>query len=162
MKGNTAVLILGGNKGDRLALLNKAMEMVLSENELVSKSRIYETEAWGGVAKAPFLNQVVQIKTAFTPIQLLDFIQEIETNLGRERQEPWGDRSMDIDIIFYGNEKINTERLKIPHPFISERSFVLTPLAEILPNFIHPMQQKTVADLLSECGDESEVKQYVI
>lgn len=154
----TAVLILGGNKGDRLQLLNSAVESVLEENELIQKSSIYETEAWGGVAKGTFLNQVIEMNTTFSPMELLEFIQKIEIELGRERNEHWGDRTMDIDIIFYGNKKIDHEKLKIPHPFVSERKFVLMPLAEILPDFVHPTQQKTISELLKECGDKSEVR----
>jgi len=155
-----AVLLLGGNKGNREALLEKALELLTESQELLLKSHIYETEAWGGVARGPFLNQIVQIGTSLSPIELLDLVQNIESKLGRQRAEPWGDRTMDIDIIFYGNQQISNERLKIPHPFISERRFVLVPMVEILPEFIHPVLQKSISALLQACEDRSEVLVY--
>jgi 2-amino-4-hydroxy-6-hydroxymethyldihydropteridine diphosphokinase len=156
------VLILGGNKDDRLRLLTSAVESVLKKNELVSISKIYETEAWGGVAKGTFLNQVMEINTEYSPHELLDLIQKIETNLGRKRGEHWGDRTMDIDIIFFGKKVIDTQELKIPHSFIAERKFVLVPLAEILPRFVHPRLGKSIEQLLTECEDRSEVREYVV
>lgn len=158
-KFENAVLILGGNKGDRNALLQCAVEAVSELGELTLKSRIYETEAWGGVAKEPFLNQVIEIKTMYSPLELLAFIQQIEADLGRKRDEHWGDRTMDIDIIYFGNRVIDTEELQIPHPFLAERKFVLAPLAEILPGFIHPVLGKSSLELLNECEDRSEVKE---
>lgn len=155
-----AVLLLGGNKGKRGELLEKAVELVTETQELLLKSKVYETEAWGGVAKVPFLNQIVQVRTSLSPIELLDLVQLIESKLGRKRAEPWGDRTMDIDIIFFGNQRISNERLNIPHPFISERRFVLVPMVEILPGFIHPVYHKTMSELLHSCEDKSEVKVY--
>ncbi len=152
-----AVLIVGGNKGDRNALLKSAVEAVSELGEMTLRSKVYETEAWGGVAKGPFLNQVVEIKTAYSPSELLALIQQIETTLGRKRDEHWGDRTMDIDIIFFGDRVIDTPELQIPHPFIADRNFVLVPLAEILPVFIHPVLGKSSQQMLEECEDKSEV-----
>lgn len=154
-----AVLILGGNKGDRNALLKSAVEAVSGLGELTLKSKIYETEAWGGVAKGAFLNQVVEIKTTFSPAELLAFTQKIETDLGRKREEHWGDRTMDIDIIYFGDSIIETPELRIPHPFLAERKFVLAPLVEILPDYIHPILRKSNGQLLQECEDKSEVRE---
>ncbi|PZX50172.1 2-amino-4-hydroxy-6-hydroxymethyldihydropteridine diphosphokinase [Algoriphagus chordae] len=153
-----AVLIVGGNKGDRNALLKSALEALSRLGELTLKSGIYETEAWGGVAKGPFLNQLLEIKTSCSPSELLACTQQIETDLGRKRAEHWGDRTMDIDIIYFGERVIVTPELKIPHPFIGERRFVLAPLAEILPEFIHPISGKSSLQMLEECEDESEVR----
>ncbi len=153
-----AVLLLGGNKGDRLILLNAAVEAVSKLGEVTLLSKIYETEAWGGVAKGPFLNQLIQIKTTYSPSELLTFTQQIETDLGRKRDEHWGDRTMDIDVIYFGENVIDTPAIQIPHPFIVERKFVLAPLAEILPDFIHPIIGKTNRQMLIECKDESEVR----
>ncbi|WP_086541849.1 2-amino-4-hydroxy-6-hydroxymethyldihydropteridine diphosphokinase [Algoriphagus antarcticus] len=152
------VLILGGNKGDRKALLRSAVEAVSELGELTLISKIYETEAWGGVAKGLFLNQVVEIKTSYSPSELLAFAQKTETDLGRKREEHWGDRTMDIDIIYFGKRVIDTPGLRIPHPFLTERKFVLAPLAEILPDFIHPVFGKSSQQMLEDCEDKSEVR----
>ena len=87
-------------------------------------------------------------------------LQEIERDLGRKREDPWGDRTMDIDILYFGDQKIENERLSVPHPFIADRRFVLVPLAELLPDFRHPLSGKTPLEMLQECGDPSEVKLY--
>lgn len=159
-KFEKAVLILGGNKGDRNGLLASAVEAVSELGEMTAKSKVYETEAWGGVAKGPFLNQIVEIKTANSPFEILSFIQKIEIDLGRKRDEHWGDRTMDIDIIYFGGQVIETAELKIPHPYLSERKFVLIPLVEILPDFIHPSLRKSNQQLLEECKDKSEVREW--
>lgn len=153
-----AVILLGGNKGDRISLLNSAVEAVSALGELTLKSKVYETEAWGGVAKGPFLNQIVEINTKHSPSELLAFIQKIETDLGRQRDEHWGDRTMDIDIIYFGEKVIDTPKLQVPHPMLAERKFVLVPLAEILPEFVHPTLGKSSLEMLEECEDNSEVK----
>ncbi|WP_339865861.1 2-amino-4-hydroxy-6-hydroxymethyldihydropteridine diphosphokinase [uncultured Algoriphagus sp.] len=157
-KFEKVVLILGGNKGDRNALLFSAVEAVSGLGEITAKSKVYETEAWGGVAKGPFLNQIVEIETEYSPYEILSFIQKVEIGLGRKRDEHWGDRTMDIDIIYFGRNIIDTSELQIPHPYISERKFVLIPLAEILPDFIHPSLRKSNQQLLEECKDKSEVR----
>lgn len=159
-KFEKVVLILGGNKGDRISLLASAVAAVSGLGEMTAKSKVYETEAWGGVAKGPFLNQVVEITTTYTPSELLQIIQQIETDLGRKREEHWGDRTMDIDIIFFDKRVIETEELRIPHPFMAERRFVLVPLAEILPDFIHPVFGKTCLELLEVCEDRTEVREW--
>lgn len=153
------VLIIGGNIGDRNALLKVAVEAVSKLGELTLESKIYETEAWGGVANGPFLNQVVEIKTAYSPSELLTFTQQIEKDLGRKREDHWGDRTMDIDIIYFGDRVIDAPELTIPHPFLAERRFVLAPLAEILADFIHPILGKSNQQMLEECEDNSEVRE---
>ncbi|SFT98785.1 2-amino-4-hydroxy-6-hydroxymethyldihydropteridinediphosphokinase [Algoriphagus locisalis] len=155
------VLILGGNKGDRSELLKSAVREVSKLGELTLISKVYETEAWGGVAEGPFLNQVVEIKTAYSAPELLVFAQQIEKKLGRKREEHWGDRTMDIDIIYFGGKVIETSALKIPHPFLAERKFVLVPLAEILPEFVHPVLGKSSLQMLEVCEDRSEVKEFL-
>jgi 2-amino-4-hydroxy-6-hydroxymethyldihydropteridine diphosphokinase len=152
------ILSLGGNKGDREKLLFLAIESLNDRFQLIRVSKIYETAAWGGVAKADFLNQLVLISTAKEPAEVLEIIQEIETELGRTREEPWGDRTMDIDILYFGNQVVDSIELKIPHPFIAQRRFILVPLVELLPEKIHPLLQKTSAQLLKDCGDRSEVR----
>jgi 2-amino-4-hydroxy-6-hydroxymethyldihydropteridine diphosphokinase len=152
------ILSLGGNKGDRRKLLFRAIEELNNHFQLLKVSKIYETSAWGGVAKGDFLNQIAIITTEYGPEDVLDIIQEIESNLGRTREEPWGDRTMDIDILFFGESVIYTNRLTIPHPFIAERKFVLVPMAELLPDKIHPITGKNFLQMLAECEDQSDVE----
>lgn len=155
------VLCLGGNKGDREKLLSRAVESLSSRFQLVKLSTVYETEAWGGVAKGKFLNQLALISTSLASLEVLEIVQEIEMDLGRTREEPWGDRTMDIDILFYGEEIIDTEKLKVPHPFIAERRFVLVPMLELFPDRKHPISGKTSTQMLEECEDKSEVEPYL-
>ena len=152
------VLIIGGNRGERKELINQAVKYISKKNHLAVISAIYETQAWGNVAKGNFLNQVIQIETSVSPENLLEQIQEIEEKLGRKRTETWGDRTMDIDILYFGDEVIQTPNLTIPHPFIQDRRFVLIPLAEILPDMIHPVLGKSNQTLLEQCHDRCEVE----
>jgi 2-amino-4-hydroxy-6-hydroxymethyldihydropteridine diphosphokinase len=156
------VLCLGGNKGDREKLLSRAVESISSRFLLVKLSNVYETEAWGGVAKGKFLNQLAVISTTQSALEVLEVIQGIEAELGRTREEPWGDRTMDIDILFYGEEIIDLKNLKVPHPFIAERRFVLVPLTALFSERKHPISGKTLAQMLKECEDKSEVKPYFL
>jgi 2-amino-4-hydroxy-6-hydroxymethyldihydropteridine diphosphokinase len=153
-------LILGGNRGNREVLLKRALDRITSENRLLLESSIYETEAWGGIATGPFLNQVIQIMTSQEPMGFLAFIQKVETELGRRRSEPWGDRTMDIDILFWDDSVLDTPELKVPHPFISQRKFVLEPLSEILPDLIHPTLNQKIRELLESCEDKSKVNKF--
>jgi 2-amino-4-hydroxy-6-hydroxymethyldihydropteridine diphosphokinase len=151
------VLGLGGNQGDREKLLFRAVELIKEQFQLLSLSSIHETEAWGGVAKGNFLNQVVLISTELSPLDVLEIVQGIEKDLGRTREQPWGDRSMDIDILFFGDLVIENDRLSVPHPFLADRKFALIPLLEILPEKKHPITGKTPREMLELCGDESEI-----
>ncbi len=151
------VLILGGNRGDREELINLAVKYISEKNHFVSGSAIYETQAWGNVAKGNFLNQVIQIETSVSPQKLLEQTQEIEDKLGRKRTEIWGDRTMDIDILYFGDEVIRTPNLTIPHQLMHDRRFVLVPLVDILPDMIHPIFGKSNRILLEECTDPCEV-----
>lgn len=155
-----AVLILGGNQGEREELLDEARKFIGEENRVLLQSQIYETEAWGNVAEGNFLNQVIQISTNHSPLSLLAFIQQIELQLGRERFEKWGNRTMDIDILFWDDEVIRLPELIIPHPFIQDRRFVLLPLCEILPDMVHPVLHKPIHQLLKECEDKSLVRKF--
>ncbi len=154
------VLSLGGNKGDREKLLFSAVERLNDHFQLLKVSKIYETSAWGGIAKGNFLNQLAVISTQKQPEEVLEIIQEIELDLGRTREEPWGDRTMDIDILYFGNLVIDSERLKIPHPYISQRRFILVPLNELLTDKKHPILNLTSAQLLKACEDPNEVRLF--
>lgn len=151
------VLSLGGNKGNREKLLFHAIEALNDSFQLLQVSKIYETAAWGGVAKGDFLNQLAVISTDREPEEVLEIIQGIEADLGRTREQPWGDRTMDIDLLYFGDKVIDSKLLKIPHPFIPQRRFVLVPLAELFPNKVHPVSGKSTLEMLAKCEDPSEV-----
>ena len=152
------VLGLGGNRGDKLALLNKASQLLAQKMDLEKASSIYHTAAWGGNSHGAYLNQVLVLRTSMKAEECLNFIQQIENQLGRKRGVKWGDRTMDIDILYFDNEIINTERLKVPHPHLTSRNFVLVPLAEVLPEFIHPQFGKSSLELMQKCEDKLKVK----
>ncbi|NHE55448.1 2-amino-4-hydroxy-6-hydroxymethyldihydropteridine diphosphokinase [Cyclobacterium plantarum] len=152
------VLSLGGNVGDRLALIRKALELLVREMKLLHASQIYETAAWGGNSEAAFLNQVLVLHTSMDAESTLDFIQEIENRLGRKRVLKWGDRTMDIDILYFDNSIIQTDRLQVPHRLMLSRNFILIPLAEILPEEQHPVNKLTHRELLERCEDRLTVR----
>jgi 2-amino-4-hydroxy-6-hydroxymethyldihydropteridine diphosphokinase len=154
-------LLLGSNSGDRLNQLSLAKNLIQhGAGKIVATSKIYETAPWGKRDQPHFLNQAVQLEASYSPEELLEKVQLIEKRLGRTRAEKWGERSIDIDIIYYANEIINRSTLIIPHPHISERKFVLVPLTEIKPGFVHPRIHKTNAQLLTECTDKLDVTEF--
>lgn len=157
---NTAILLTGSNVGNRLQNLRTAKELLIGEGycSLVSESSVYETGAWGNTEQSVFLNQAIAVNTALQPLDLLHKILNIEKQMGRERTEKWEPRLIDIDIIFYNDEVMKTETLVLPHPHVHERKFALVPLAEIIPDWVHPVFQKTVSSLLQEVNDTLEVK----
>jgi len=155
---NIVSLLIGGNMGDRMANLAAARNTINIEcGRIISTSSIYETEAWGYKEQDSFLNQALIIQTTLEAGALMDAILKIEMALGRKREIPLGPRIIDIDIIYYNDEIINTSSLSIPHPSMTERKFVLMPLTEISPDHMHPILLKTNAVLLKECGDSSVV-----
>lgn len=129
-------LSLGSNIGDKKAYLEAALERLnqLPQTSLAAVSSFYETAAWGKTDQDNFLNICCQLKTELAAQQLLIECQQIEKNLNRVRYEHWGPRTIDIDILLYGSEHIATESLKVPHPYMTERAFVLVPLSEIAPS----------------------------
>ena len=158
---NRVYIQLGSNLGDREGYLKQSQVMLIDEIGLIiKKSRIYESSPWGVENQGSFLNQVLLLETDIKPFDLLDIILNIEKEMGRVRIEKWGERIIDIDILFYNDEIIETNNLCIPHPYISKRRFVLSPLDEIAKNYIHPILQKTINKLLSECLDEEKVSVY--
>ena len=152
---NKAYLLLGSNLGKREQYLSKAINAIeKNAGSIFLKSSIYETEAWGKIDQPGFLNLAIGIETSLTPIQLLENVLNIEAVLGRVRHEKWGARMIDIDIIFYENEIIDVEnKLVIPHPEMHNRKFVLAPLAEIVPDFIHPVFKISVLQMLKTLCD---------
>ena len=157
MKG--IFLILGSNLGDKFLVIQKATNIIRKRmGEIESESAIYDTEPWGHHAQPHFLNKVIRIKTNFPPEELLKQLNSIESELGRVRKEKWKERIIDIDILYYGDKVIDTEKLTIPHPEIQNRRFVLVPLNEIAPGEKHPVLGKIQKQLLEECKDQLKVK----
>ncbi|MBO9614451.1 MAG: 2-amino-4-hydroxy-6-hydroxymethyldihydropteridine diphosphokinase [Dyadobacter sp.] len=151
-------LLLGSNLGDRGQVLASAREAIAAQaGSIIRQSAIYETEPWGNTDQPVFLNQVLEISTSLLPEDLLRIILNIEHDLGRVRYERWGARVIDIDILYFGQTVMDSARLTLPHPRIQDRRFVLAPLAEIAAGFVHPLLQKTSAQLLEQCPDTSAV-----
>lgn len=159
---NTAYLILGSNLGDRIKNLHKAAELIsISAGKIKKESEIYVTAAWGNTSQPDFLNQALSIETHLTASELLDTLLLIEQELGRVRNATkWAERTIDIDILFFNNDIINSVNLTVPHPFMQERMFVLVPLAEIAETFVHPQLKKNVKQLLSDCTDNLEIAKF--
>ena len=151
---NNVFLITGGNMGDRLQNLETALEEITIQiGTILKKSSIYETAPWGIADQPAFFNQVLLIHSLLSPQDILRTILKIETNMGRKRNEKFGPRIIDIDLLFYNELILNSIDLVIPHPEIAFRRFVLIPLAEIGKNLEHPVLKKTVSQLLKECPD---------
>jgi len=149
-----AYLLLGTNLGDRLALLELAVECLTAEaGKIVALSSVYGSAAWGKADQPDFLNRVVRLATPLPPLQLLHVTQQIENRLGRERLEKWGARLIDIDILLYADITIDHPRLQIPHPHLPDRRFALMPLHEVAPLAVHPLLQCTVTELLKTTTD---------
>jgi 2-amino-4-hydroxy-6-hydroxymethyldihydropteridine diphosphokinase len=154
-------LLIGGNMGDRMEYLQLATNAIHQQaGRIISRSAIYETEAWGLTNQEKFLNQALCIETLLSPKELLQTLLQIEQDLGRKRETRYGPRIIDIDILFYGQEIIREPHLKIPHPEIQNRRFALQCLDDIAPEFRHPVLHKTIAQLLAECADPLVVNKF--
>ncbi len=151
------VLMIGGNLGDREQLIKEALHGLVEIGKIEMQSSIYETEAWGDASEMGYLNQAVVVRTNRSPIEFLRSVQQIENRLGRVRKEKWGDRTMDIDIIYVDDLVYHDEDLTLPHPMMAERNFVLVPLVEILPDYIHPIFGVSNRELLRRCKDGRKV-----
>lgn len=156
---NCIYLLLGSNLGDRMQIMQAARDLIQKEiGEILSASSIYETAPWGVLDQPAFLNQVVKIQTELEPEEVLRIILEIEHELGRVRYERWGARVIDIDILYFQDLILDSAHLTIPHPRLHERRFTLAPLAEIAPDYVHPVLIRSSLQLLIACLDDSEVK----
>jgi len=158
---NKAYLLTGGNIGERESFLAKARQLLQDQcGEITQVSSLYETAAWGNTEQAAFLNQALELQTRLNARQLIRRILKIEKNIGRVREEKYGPRIIDIDILLFNDEIADLAFLKIPHPEMQNRRFVLMPMNEIAAEIIHPVLKKTIAQLLTECPDPLEVKKY--
>jgi len=164
MKSETVFILIGSNVGNRESLLDQACVLV---NEfcgrITEKSPIYESEPWGFVAEQCFLNQVIKMETELSPDVLMLKLLDIEKELGRDRTTPhegYVSRPMDLDILYFGSQIIDTEHVTAPHPRLHLRKFTLMPLCDIAPDFIHPKMKMSNTKLLMLCNDEGLVKKY--
>lgn len=158
---NKAYLLTGGNLGNREQNLALARELIRTQcGTIQASSSLYETAAWGKEDQPSFLNQALEITTALSARQLIRRILKLEKQMGRVREEKYGPRLIDIDILLFNEEIHNYSLLKLPHPEMHRRRFALLPLTEIAPTAIHPVLKKTIADLLAACPDPLEVKKY--
>jgi 2-amino-4-hydroxy-6-hydroxymethyldihydropteridine diphosphokinase len=156
---NKVYLLIGGNMGDREANLAKARGYITQLcGPIIQSSSLYETEAWGKTDQSSFLNQALETETGLNAEHLIKRVLEIEKLMGRERNEKYGPRIIDIDILLFNDEQYDLPFLKIPHPEMQNRRFALTPLAEIASDFQHPVFEKSIGQLLKECPDNLEVK----
>lgn len=156
---NKAFLGIGTNLGNRKGNLRKAIEMIGEHiGRVINSSSVYETAPWGFDSEDDFLNMVVTVETSDTPSELMKNITRIESMLGRERnQNRYSSRIIDIDILLYDDLVTHENGLKIPHPLLHERRFVLVPLCELAPDMIHPVLKKSISVLLEECRDRSKI-----
>lgn len=150
---------LGSNQGEKIKNCEQAIEEILNLEGgfLLSRSSWYYSEPWGREDQDWFINGVIQIMTELCPDELLTKFKEIEKRLGRKNREKWGPRVIDIDILFYDDLSLESLKMEIPHPRISERNFVLIPFVEIAPQFAHPVLKKTIKELLDTSPDRKKV-----
>ncbi len=155
-----AFIGLGSNLGEREAMIRSALEAIaaLPETDLVRASSLYDTEPVGDVDQPNFLNAVAQVDTDLPPRQLLWNLQLIERRLGRERTRRWGPRTIDLDLLLYGDLVIEEDDLRVPHPEMIRRAFVLVPLVELDPTLVHPSTGETLASHLSKLGARPPLK----
>ena len=156
---NKTYLLLGSNMGNSMQQLAGAGKYIeRSIGKIVRQSAFYKTAAWGNTDQPDFINQVVIVETMLSAAECMNAILIIEKDMGRTRTVKNAPRVIDIDILFFNKDIIDTPLLKVPHPFIQERRFVLVPLNELSPRFIHPVLAKTVSLLLKQCPDKLDVK----
>lgn len=157
-------LSLGSNKGDRIGYIQQATSLLnmTGKISIVRTSAFYETEPWNMTTETWFVNAIVEIKTSLSPSELLEECQKIEKMLGRTPKETAGyaDRTIDIDILFYGKEIIVENNLVIPHKYLHLRAFTLVPLLELIPDFEHPVIHKTISELHNDLENPEQVFLY--
>jgi len=162
---NIVYFSLGSNQGNRIKNLKQSVESIqIQIGELIDQSSYFETEPWGFSSEIRFINQVISIKTNLSVRQVLQKILRIEEVLGRTRlnnPQLYCNRIIDVDILFYDDTIYSDNDLVVPHRFIPERRFVLEPLNEIAPDFVHPLLKQPVKELLQKCSDQLKVVKLV-
>lgn len=153
---------LGSNLGNRAEYIEAAINEIgsLKDTKLMNKASLYETEPWGFKEQPDFINSAVEIETSLSAEELFNGVKGIEQKLKRQNVGRWQEREIDIDILFYGDEIIRTEKINIPHKEIENRKFVLVPMNELAPDFIHPVFNETINGLLNKSKDSLVVKKY--
>ena len=150
------VLSLGSNLGNRYAYLLRAIQKI--EKFFDSKpviAHFYETPPWGNENQSRYINTAIYLHTDIPIDQCLKKVQAIEKEMGRLKTEKWGPRMIDIDILFYEDDVVEIDELVVPHQYLNQRAFVLKPLQDILPNFIHPLKNKTIIQLIEDIDDNT-------
>lgn len=157
---NLIYLSLGSNLGRREQHLEEALKLIQSRiGRIEAISSYYESEPWGYTSENWFCNCCVSLRSNLQPLILLDRVLAIEKEMGRERRGAgYGDRIIDIDLLFYGDKRLDHPRLTLPHPSMGDRRFVLIPLAEIAPELIHPLTRLSISKMLQNCTDHTEVR----
>lgn len=159
---NTVYVLAGSNLGDKLQYLQQAANVMEERcGVIIKRSSLYETAAWGITDQPSFYNQAFAVSTSLSPAQFMQTLLDIENSMGRKRVVKMGPRIIDLDILLIDDFVIDTELLKVPHPFLPERQFALLPLNEIAGDIVHPVLHKTIQELLEECEDEGEVKKLL-
>ena len=157
-----AFIGLGTNVGDRQGFMDQAVDAVdeMQGLSVIHRASLYETEPVGPVDQPWFLNTVVEVEASLDPHDLLHRLKRIERDLGRRQRQRWGPREIDLDLLLYGDSIIQTSELVVPHPELPRRRFVLVPLAELVPDVVHPELGRSVERLLRECADEKGVRPF--
>ncbi|MGF1532130.1 MAG: 2-amino-4-hydroxy-6-hydroxymethyldihydropteridine diphosphokinase [Bernardetiaceae bacterium] len=157
----TVVLLLGSNMGDRIHWLTQAsIQLQAHVGALYKASTVYQTAPWGKTDQPPFLNQALRLQTTLEPLDILTAALEIETALGRTRDQPWGPRTIDIDLLCYEDHIHDCPRLTLPHDHLTERRFALLPLQAVYPDWIHPQSQQNLEQMIAQCSDTLPVLPY--
>ncbi|MBP6794037.1 MAG: 2-amino-4-hydroxy-6-hydroxymethyldihydropteridine diphosphokinase [Saprospiraceae bacterium] len=158
----SVILLLGSNLDEPIKQLKIARDLIGTQLAKIKKtSSIYKTAAWGNTDQPDFMNQIIEIISTRSAVKILAIIKNIEKVMGRISSIHWGPRIIDIDILFCGKEKINSKILTIPHPSIEDRLFTLIPLQELNPGFVHPVNRKTVGEMIASCNDHSAVNKVI-
>ena len=159
---NIAYLLLGGNLGNTKEIFSEAKVFLQQKNiEILNSSSLYQTSPWGPQEQDDFLNQIIKISTALSAPLLLNITQETESKFGRQRMIKYGERTLDIDILYFNDEIIELQNLIVPHPQIQNRRFTLVPLCELAPDFIHPVLKISNSQMLEISVDNGLVNKLV-